>query len=462
MHRFPRLVVTSLLLLATCALAAPATAKKKPPKKPTKVEKTEKPPERPEAPDEPASTAVEGTKAEPATAKPGEASKLGDPVAKPAEPKPAEAKPGDAKPSDAPKSGSKEEEVTDFDAEEKKMDERIGGPNMPPAQEAAGPPGRNGASASTVGYKLIVDLLLWHTFGTKQISFFPNHTLAILMLQVSERVSLQLHIAPDPAFYELAFVVTPTFLVKVGKMLVPFGTSNFHHLIGGRVDQQSQFLPETWGDYGIGVNHLVVDTRYVSVEYDAYVVNGFGGTDAPLIGNGTVTDNNFGKGLGARVIVGLPKGIRLIGSVFHSLWDVNNSKSALYYAAGASMPVGAINLPVLNRIGLRGEWARGELQYPDDNIQRGLTPHAVAKAGWYTELTVRLFDIAALRLRAGRINPNNTVTDDSDVELLETALVIGSPKLAFIGAWQATKNPNKRYSPTGPPDVLYAKVFLQY
>jgi len=392
-----------------------------------------------------------------------------EPVAAPAEPAPAPAPepapaPKPAAPPAAP-SDTTEEVVTDFDEEEKKMDAKLAppAPTMPPVNAPGGPPGRPGKGApGDVGWKLIVDLLLLHNVGSQALTFYPNHTLAILMLNVTDRVSLQLHIAPDPAFYEIAFAVTPTFLIKVGKMLIPFGTNNFHHIIGGRVDQQSRFLPETWGDYGIGVNHLLIDSKYVTVEYDAYVVNGFGGTMSPVIAAGSLNDNNFGKGLGGRLIIGLPKGIRLIGSAYHSLWNAENNKGALFYAVGGALPVGAINLPVLNRIGLRGEWARGELQFADDNVQQGITQFAVAKAGWYGELTVRLFDIAALRVRFGRMNGDNTANNDDDIETLEPAIVIGSPKLAFIIAYQFTKNPKRSYSPTLPNDVAYAKVFLQY
>jgi hypothetical protein len=48
------------------------------------------------------------------------------------------------------------------------------------------------------------------------------------------------------------------------------------------------------------------------------------------------------------------------------------------------------------------------------------------------------------------------------VQLLEPAIVVGSPKLAFIAAWQLTKNPRRGYRPDSPSDVVYAKVFLQY
>jgi hypothetical protein len=365
-------------------------------------------------------------------------------------------------------SGTKEEVITDFEEEEKKLDQKLGAPPpMPATNGAGGPPGRppRGTGApGDMGYKLIVDLLLRWNVGTTQASFYPNHTLVILMLNITEKISLQLNIAPDPAFYELAFALTPTFTIRAGKILVPFGTNNFHHIIGGRVDQQSRFLPETWGDYGVAVNHLLIDARYLSLEYDAYVVNGFGGANAPVIAAGTVNDNNFGKGLGGRVVATLPKGIRLIGSVYHSLWNTENTRGALYYAVGAAIPVGAINLPLLNRVGLRGEWSRGELQTLDtlDNVQQGITKYAVAKAGFYGELTLRLHDIVALRVRAGFLNPDNTVTDVDDIAVLEPALIVGSPKLSFIAAYQFTKASDRAYSPTLPNDVAYAKVFLQY
>lgn len=448
------------LISALCCLSAlPAEAA---PKK--KAGKTTKKPAEPPPAETPPAVTTEPAETEPAVSAPPTA------PATPTPPPPSatSSSTGETKTQAATADGStKEEVITDFDEEEKKLDQKLGAPPpMPATNGAGGPPGRprGGGAAGDLGYKLIVDLLLRWQIGTQQASFYPNHTLVILMLNVTEKVSLQLNIAPDPAFFELAFALTPTFTIRAGKILVPFGTNNFHHIIGGRVDQQSQFLPETWGDYGIAVNHLLIDSRYLSLEYDAYVVNGFGGTNAPIISAGTVNDNNFGKGLGGRVIATLPKGIRLIGSVYHSLWNVDNNRGALFYAAGASIPVGAIDLPLLNRVGLRGEWSRGELQTLDDldNIQQGITKFAYAKAGFFGELTIRIHDMVALRIRTGFLNPDNTVTNVDDVAVLEPALIIGSPKLSFIAAYQFTKASDRAYLPTMPFDVAYAKVFLQY
>lgn len=373
--------------------------------------------------------------------------------------------PATSTPPPPPGGGTKEEVVTDFDEEEKKLDQKIE-KEVGPVAKGGPPPGVGGkptdAFAGAIGVKLIADLVVQYQVGSKNISFFPNHTLVILMLNVTDRFSAQLHIAPDPAFYELAFAVTPNFTIKAGKILVPFGTNNFHHIIGGRVDQQSHFLPETWGDYGIAVNHLLLDFKYFSLEYDAYILNGFGGTTEPIIATGALVDNNFGKGLGGRITLGFPFGIRLIGSVYHSLWNLENTRGTLYYAVGGAMPMGAIRLPVLDRLGLRGEWGRGELQHLDDNVQQGITPYAVAKAGWYAEASFRIIDLLYLRLRMGRINPDNTVTNADDVEVYEPAVVFGTPKLSLLAAWQVTKITGRPYSLTIPGDTIYAKLFVQY
>lgn len=460
------LAATLVLSLWGLPLAAAAQADPAPPARAAKKKRTG-PAKRTDgkAPAEPERAAT-GSAADPAAE-----SALASPSAAPGAPAPASppaaqdavpsAPPSAAPAGVAPAGGAKEEVVTDFDEEEKQLDKRIEKEvGKPPA--AGAPGGKPFDLFSAVGMKLVADLVLQYQVGTKSVSFFPNHTLVILMLNVTERFSAQIHIAPDPAFYELSFAVTPTFTIKAGKLLVPFGTNNFHHIIGGRVDQQSQFLPETWGDYGLGVTHLLLDFKYLSLEYDAYVVNGFGGSTAPVIASGALVDNNFGKGLGGRVTLGLPLGIRLVGSVYWSLWSPENDKGVLYYSAGAVLPVGAIRLPVLDRIGLRGEWSRGELQALDENVQQGITAHAVAKAGWYAELTVRLVDLLSLRMRVGRLNPDNTITNADDVEVYEPAVVFGTPKLSLLAAWQFTRNSGKPYSMTAPSDVLYAKLFVQY
>ena len=66
------------------------------------------------------------------------------------------------------------------------------------------------------------------------------------------------------------------------------------------------------------------------------------------------------------------------------------------------------------------------------------------------------------RFRTGRVNPDNTVTDGGDLYVFEPALIFGSGALTYVLAYQMTMNIGVDYGPDAPPDILYAKFFLQY
>ena len=65
------------------------------------------------------------------------------------------------------------------------------------------------------------------------------------------------------------------------------------------------------------------------------------------------------------------------------------------------------DLPVLDKLRLRGEWGRGEIELPENNQQRGLIEHNFARAGYYAELTYPIIEALKARVRVGRINPRN-------------------------------------------------------
>jgi hypothetical protein len=346
------------------------------------------------------------------------------------------------------------EEVVDLDAEEAVA-----------AKEQAQPHGGGGGFlgiGGDIGLKLFVDLLVDHEIGEEKFEFRPNHTYVFVAVRVAESLQFIIHVSDDPIFFELEWNITPRFSLKAGKLLVPFGTNEFHHIIGGRVDELSRFLPETWGDFGLGVNHLLYDGEDISVDYSLYLVNGFEGNDAPLFGAGDAADNNWFKDLGGRVKVNFFGKYQLTLSAYYGRWDRKNLYSTLFYAAGFEMRQGFIRLPILDRIRLRGEWARGEVQLPGENPQQGLLQHATARAGFYGEIQARLFDELAFRVRTGRINPDNTVQDAGDLVIVEPAFLIGSGKVTLTAAYQFTLSPDLDYSPSAPPDVVYAKVFLQF
>ena len=358
------------------------------------------------------------------------------------------------KPAESPKPDS-EEEVADFAKEEAWSDRE-----RDKMMTAAGA----GGDSRQVGFKLFVDMLADYRVGERSFAFRPNHTYVILQVSVEDDVGFLFHISEDPIFYELEYNLTPRLSLLLGKLFVPFGINDFHHIIGGRVDEQSHFLPETWGDFGLGVKHVAYDGPALSAEYVLYAVNGFKGTEEPVIASGTPTDNNFSKGLGSRVRLSFLRSYVATASTYYDVWDADDEQQLLFYALGGEVQSCAFgNLPVLNRMSFRGEWARGEIQVPGENFQRGILKHAFARSGYFAEMNAALLRNLVFRVRAGRINPDNTVTDDGDIEVYEPAILIGQgKKIWWTVAYQFTARPGLDYDPENPADVAYAKFFLMY
>ncbi|MFC1654595.1 hypothetical protein ACFL2F_02215 [Myxococcota bacterium] len=359
---------------------------------------------------------------------------------------------GQAAPPD-PRPEPDEEEVN-FEEEEAASDQE--------AAEMKGAAGGGHGGGPGLGVKIFADLLVEHPVGAEKFEFTPHHQHVILQVLMTDDLMFAIHISDDPIYYELVYSITPHLRLRAGKLFVPFGTNEFHHIIGGRVDELSSFLPETWTDYGVGIQHSFYDGEHLSAAYDFYVINGFQGVDRPVFGTGVTSDNNMNKGIGARLRLDFLGHYAFIGSLYYDVWDSSDSRILLFYSLGLELNKGFIDLPVLERIGLRGEWSRGEVQLSGQNDQQGVLEHAFARAGFYGELTVQLLEQLSFRFRTGRVNPDNTVEDEGDLWVFEPALIIGSGKLTLRVAYQMTKQVGEDYSAKNPPDMAYAKFFLQY
>lgn len=346
-----------------------------------------------------------------------------------------------------------EEELVDFEEEEARLEK----------EDKAMLAAAGAGGESPFGIKLFVDLLVDHSIGEDKFEFRPNHTYVFVQASVYDDLQFMIHASDDPIFWELSYNLTGSITLRAGKLLVPFGTNNFHHIIGGRVDEFSRYLPETWGDYGLSITHLIVDEELFNLEYTLYGVNGFSGVDEPNIADGSASDNNWFKGLGTRIKTTFFRKVILTTSVYYDRWDAKNKYGALFYAVGLELSPGLIPLPVLEHMRLRGEWARGEIELAERNYQRGITEFAFARTGYYFEAQFGILQNLAFRVRTGRINPDNTVTDDEDIEVYEPAVLIGlGSKLWWTIAYQFTMGPGFDYDPKEPADVAYAKLFLMY
>ena len=369
-------------------------------------------------------------------------------------------------------SGTKEEPV-DFDEEDKKSDDES-------KRIRAGAGGGGGAVQETSsGLKMFVDFEAVSDLNKRNFVFRPNHTYVFVMAQVSDDIQFIIHVDTNPIFFELQWDALPGLSFKVGKIFVPFGTNEFHHIMGGRVDEQSFFLPETWSDYGVAMNHQPIDTDWLNVEYTLYAVNGSQGqvgADAqsqtiPTVGAGaSATDNNYMKALGGRAKLTLLSSYVITPSVYFDVWDPDNKFPIVFYSLGFEARKGFIKLPIVDRLRLRGEYGYGEIALPFRNLQPGvlsvfgLGGYAVGRAAFYAEATESIVDTFAVRLRTGRINDNNTLLDNQDLWVLEPSLLytVAHGKVQLTLAYQFITRPDFKYSPQDPGDRVYGKVFLQF
>lgn len=347
-----------------------------------------------------------------------------------------------------------EEELVDFAAEERAA----------VSAEASGDHDHHGAGsvASELGLKLILDFVIEHNMGGEAWDFKPNHTNVLIEAAPKPWLSVLLDIDPLPLFYEIQWTPTPALSLKVGKILIPFGSNAFHHLIGGRVDAYSEFLPELWADYGVALSHRVYDGERFSFDYDLYVVNGFTGETAPDTVSPDQAENNAWKGLGTRTRLGVGRHYELLGSLYYDRWDAAAERALVFYSLAVQANEGFLPLAALRRLRLRAEWGRGEIELQHANYRHGLIDYAVARAGFYVEAQDGLTDDVALRLRVGQLNPNDAVSDDRDIFMVEPAVVLGSPAFSLVFAYQLAMHPEGGYDPAAPGDVLYTKVFLQF
>ena len=141
----------------------------------------------------------------------------------------------------------------------------------------------------------------------------------------------------------------------------------------------------------------------------------------------------------------------------------------LFYSLGVEARRGFLPVPFLDRLRLRGEYGRGEIELPFRNLQTdgvigAAGGYAIARVGFYGEASYTLVDTLTLRVRGGRINGDNTKTDERDLWMAEPALLwtIAHGKVQLTAAYQFLLPENFLYNPMEPGDVVYAKLFLQF
>ncbi len=167
-------------------------------------------------------------------------------------------------------------------------------------------------------FKLYFDFLLTRRPGVSPITFDNYHTIFMVDFVPRPDLSFGFEVSPTPRYYELTYEPTSQFQLRVGRIWIPFDTSDFHNIYGGWINTSqlmhpggTPFLPDVWTDLGVAMRFRPIDRRAMAMEAHAYVVNGFQGGQVDPAGKSndypdfstrnTFVDNNGDKAVGGRV-----------------------------------------------------------------------------------------------------------------------------------------------------------------
>lgn len=150
-------------------------------------------------------------------------------------------------------------------------------------------------------------------------SFQQNHASVFLGAGQGSPVGIQTDLLRPTELFQLT-LNSPGGLFTLGRVLLPFGTFDVHHIYGGRPDEEGTFLPKLWTDFGV----VYSPTRWGPLTADFYVMNGMdpsgyksAGT-APRIFAQASADIDLSKSLGFRAKADLGPSLWVVTS---ALWE---------------------------------------------------------------------------------------------------------------------------------------------
>jgi hypothetical protein len=345
-----------------------------------------------------------------------------------------------------------------------------------PAAKPSGHPGKaeSEEKLSPFKFKLFFDLLLQYQFvDPKKFEFTRDHAYVVLEVPIADWLTFRTDISPEPQFFEIIFSAGNTLELRLGKVLIPFGQNEFHHLIGGRVDKQSLFLPTIWADYGFALKHLLYEGETIGFDYSIWVVNGFqqttdlDGNAKPSSRAGSLTDNNMMKGMGVRPVLHVGPAFSFGVSWYVDGWDDDDEQFMYFYGADVDFGFGLIPVPVLRNLRVRGEIARGEVQLPQQNWKKGIFGyHGFDRFGYNIEVSYRIVAWLDLRYRFGYLDPDNRGEKNvDDLIIHEPGLIARFGPLQWSVLLQLHKILGRTPYPPGQPvdnSCIFTRLLLRY
>lgn len=234
-------------------------------------------------------------------------------------------------------------------------------------------------------------------------------------------------------YYEVDYLVSPTFQVRWGKIWIPFDDMSPHNIFGGRINtsefrqgNESAFLPDIWADLGVGLKWTLADSPAFSSVLHAYIVNGFGSGGSSPVNGDTVTsypnfsasgteDSNDNKAVGGRITFGLGQRFSIGASAYRGAYT---PKSALK-SQGITIMGGDMQIRPTNSTEIRFGTVAMEVGL------NGGTTESFTRGGTYIEFGQKfgLENRWKFLVRAGKAQNDNRVVDISDKTLVGATLL---------------------------------------
>ena len=233
--------------------------------------------------------------------------------------------------------------------------------------------------------------------GEPTFTFTQNHQALLIQAAGDPNLSIMADIFHPDDLFQLGLALGP-FRLTAGRILIPFGEYYFHHMYGGRQDDEGLFLPKLWSDYGFSLAMPMGD----KIGVELYAVNGFAPAGlmatAPRLYSVGKLDNDLAKAVGTRITLYPIPNARVNLSLYQDFWadDIENTASLA---------------------GLDGEFRLGPLGLRAGGVfgmVRGPGLSEFFRWSDYGEVKFDLTDTWALRLRGGAMDPDTRVSNAED------------------------------------------------
>ncbi len=272
-----------------------------------------------------------------------------------------------------------------------------------------------------------VDLSMEYSPGTTEQTrdngFRANHFLMFLKVDASPEVSFMGEML-NQSFYHINYKALDLMTLKFGKILVPFGNTDFYHRYYGGImayGQRAVLFPILWAEFG-------VNTEWKLGKYtiDLYTVNGIGAASPNSDPSFTADSDRKRQAVGLRVSTDLGPKTRFMVSGYNGYWSPGRNLHIV--GVDFSSDYGLFVPPVLKNLRFAAGVAAGFVRdVPAGNFRR---------YGDFVQIMTNALPFAEYRVRYGTYINDSRVISDKNTQTLSLGAYIPINVLNLLAEYQ--------------------------